>query len=171
MLKYTICFIKRKNEDKLLLLNRCKSPNMGLWNGVGGKIERNESPYEGIEREILEETGVYPEKIIFAGNALWKSNRGDSGMHIFIAELSNDTSLLNTPIQVDEGVLDWKDISWILHPENKGVVSNMKIYLPKIINGEYDLEHRFTYKDGLIINYETSDLTSEEINSINLIKA
>ena len=26
---------------------------MGMWNGVGGKIEDNETPYEGIIRETL----------------------------------------------------------------------------------------------------------------------
>jgi 8-oxo-dGTP diphosphatase len=56
MLKYTICFIKRK--DEILLLNRNKKPNMGLWNGVGGKIETGETPFEGIIRETWEETGL-----------------------------------------------------------------------------------------------------------------
>ncbi len=49
MYKYTICFIKK--GKKILLLNRNKKPNMGMWNGVGGKIEDNETPYEGIIRE------------------------------------------------------------------------------------------------------------------------
>ncbi len=38
MYKYTICFIRKGN--KILLLNRNKKPNMGMWNGVGGKIRR-----------------------------------------------------------------------------------------------------------------------------------
>lgn len=37
MLKYTLCLIR--NDDQLLLLNRVKKPQMGMWNGVGGKIE------------------------------------------------------------------------------------------------------------------------------------
>ena len=56
MYKYTICFIRKGNE--ILLLNRNKKPNMGMWNGVGGKIEENETPYKGIIRETLEETGI-----------------------------------------------------------------------------------------------------------------
>lgn len=30
----------------------------GLYNGIGGKIEHDESPYEAIAREFQEETGV-----------------------------------------------------------------------------------------------------------------
>ena len=166
MLKYTICFIKRNN--KILMLNRNKAPNMGMWNGVGGKIEQNESPSDGIIRETFEETGILLDKIIFAGNAVWKSNRGDSGMHIFIAELP-DEAKLSTPCQVEEGILDWKEIDWILNPDNKGIVSNMKMYLPKILEGNYILKHRFTYIDGVMTSYETSNLTEEDINRINLI--
>ena len=48
-IKYTLCFIKRDNE--FLMLNRIKAPNMGLWNGVGGKLELNEDKFQGIKRE------------------------------------------------------------------------------------------------------------------------
>lgn len=37
MFKHTTCLIK--NNDSFLLLNRNKQPSMGVWNGVGGKIE------------------------------------------------------------------------------------------------------------------------------------
>lgn len=36
---------------------------LGLWNGVGGKIELNEGPHEAMTREFREETGQQiPEK-------------------------------------------------------------------------------------------------------------
>lgn len=44
MYKYTLCFIKKGCQ--LLMLNRDSAPTKGLWNGVGGKIEANESPTE-----------------------------------------------------------------------------------------------------------------------------
>ena len=65
MYKYTICFIRK--SDKILLLNRNKKPNMGMWNGVGGKIEDNETPYEGIIRETLEETGIDLPSVTYKG--------------------------------------------------------------------------------------------------------
>ncbi|WP_077212244.1 NUDIX hydrolase [Bacillus dakarensis] len=155
MLPYTLCLIKYRNN--ILLLNRNKAPNMGLWNGVGGKIEQNESPFEGVIREAYEETGILLEKVIYSGNVIWQSNRGDSGMYVFMAELPSVPSM-NTPCQVEEGILAWKDIDWILEPNNKGVVSNMKHYLPKILAGHHELEHRFIYENGEMVHYEAANL-------------
>ncbi len=53
MYKQTLCFIRR--NDELLMLNREYKPTLGLWNGVGGKIEGNETPLECVIREVKEE--------------------------------------------------------------------------------------------------------------------
>ncbi|AZU64711.1 NUDIX hydrolase [Neobacillus mesonae] len=155
MLKYTICFIKKNGE--LLLINRRKSPNMGKWNGVGGKIEKDESPYQGVMREVLEETGLELDEVVHAGNVIWKSDMEVSGMYVFLADLLKDVHL-PTPLKMDEGILDWKPLEWILHPDNGGVVSNMKMFLPKMLNGEYGLEHIFEYVGEDVVNYTTSPL-------------
>ena len=39
-LLYTLGFIRCKDNNKILLLNRNKSPWMGLYNGVGGKYNQ-----------------------------------------------------------------------------------------------------------------------------------
>ncbi len=51
MYKHTLCFIKRNEE--ILMLNREYDPVKGLWNGVGGKIEKGETPLENAIREIM----------------------------------------------------------------------------------------------------------------------
>ena len=158
VLKYTICFIRKQNE--LLLLNRNKSPNMGMWNGVGGKIEQNESPYESVIRETFEETGIYLEEATFAGNVTWQSNAGNSGMYVFVANLPPNVHI-DTPFHKEEGIIDWKDINWVLHSDNKGVVDNIKMYLPKILEGQYGLEHKFLYNNGKMLGYSTSVLNLE----------
>lgn len=48
-----ICFIKQ--GEKILILNRNFPEWMGVWNGVGGKINDNETPLECILREVREE--------------------------------------------------------------------------------------------------------------------
>ncbi len=50
----------RNGEGNLLLLQRNKAPNKGLWSPIGGKLEMatGESPYEAAAREVAEETGV-----------------------------------------------------------------------------------------------------------------
>lgn len=70
MYKYIICFIRK--SDKILLLNRNKKLNMGMWNGVGGKIEENEMLYEGIIREMFEEMGIEFLSVMYKGIVVFK---------------------------------------------------------------------------------------------------
>ena len=45
-------------DGKVLLMQRNKEPNLGLWTAPGGKIDAGESPYETAQREMAEETGL-----------------------------------------------------------------------------------------------------------------
>ena len=164
MLQYTICFIKR-NQD-LLLLNRRKAPTMGLWNGVGGKLEQNETPSECIIRETFEETGIELESVTYAGNALFYSEQGNSGMYIFIADLP-EGMVLTTPINTAEGILDWKRIDWILDEDNQGVVSNLQKFLPEVLGGNYSQEHRFIYHHHQMQSYSVSPLVENEVKTVH----
>lgn len=62
MLPYRIAVLVfiRDTYGRLLLLRRLKSPNLGLWSPIGGKLEMasGESPFECAHRETLEETGL-----------------------------------------------------------------------------------------------------------------
>ncbi|MDY0394516.1 NUDIX domain-containing protein [Virgibacillus halophilus] len=155
MLKYTICFIQRGNQ--LLLLNREKSPNMGKWNGVGGKIEKNESPKESILREVSEETGIVLPTVTYAGNVIWKSNGEYAGMYVFLADLPSGCHPA-TLVKTREGILDWKEITWVLDRDNHGVVDNLKQFLPLLLSGHYGLEHIFFYQNHRILDYTTRPL-------------
>ena len=50
---------------------------------------------------------------------------------------------------------------WIVDPDNRGVVSNISLFLPKILKGELGLEHKFVYENGQIVDYSTTYLISE----------
>ncbi|UOQ95280.1 NUDIX domain-containing protein [Halobacillus shinanisalinarum] len=63
MYRQTIAFITK--GDSLLMLNRNKASNQGLWNGVGGKMEAGESPNECIVREVKEEAGLPVDQMHF----------------------------------------------------------------------------------------------------------
>lgn len=49
---YTLIFVKEKKEknEKILLGLKKKGLDQGLWNGFGGKVEKNESILEGALR-------------------------------------------------------------------------------------------------------------------------
>jgi len=159
MLKFTLCFIKQ--ADKILLLNREHPSWMGVWNGVGGKIEPEENPRESVLREVVEETGLVLKSINFKGIVTWiVDGNWVGGMYTYVAELPENI-LYETPIKTSEGILDWKDINWIIHPENKGVVNNIPKILMRLINGSGCFEHRCFYRDGQLVKDEFLEIEEE----------
>lgn len=164
MYRYTICLIRKGGE--ILLLNRNKKPTMGMWNGVGGKIEDNETPYEGVIRETFEETGIQLHSVTYKGNVIFKDKdelEDSDGMYVFLADLPDEVHI-DTPLNTDEGILEWKSMDWILDDDNRGVISNLKRYLPRLLKDENNLEHTFIYDNHTIIDYTASILTEDDMN-------
>ena len=57
--RYVVGFMFNQNETAVLLINKLKPEwQKGLYNGVGGKIERGEHPDVAMIREFEEEAGI-----------------------------------------------------------------------------------------------------------------
>lgn len=152
MYKYNICFIKR--GSKILLINRNSAPLMGKWNGVGGKIEAGETVLESVLREVYEESGIKLESAVDKGAVTWYVDGACvGGMHLFVAELTKDF-LLDTPKLMDEGVLDWKEIDWIVDPRNEGIAEHVSYYLKSLFENDEQNEHRCTYREDKLVEYQ-----------------
>lgn len=147
MLKYNLCLIRQ--GTKILLLNRKSPPWLGCWNGVGGKLEKNEQPRDSVIREIYEETEIEPSHIHFKGLITWATPEGDDfgGLYLYLADIPEDY-VYQTPVKTDEGILDWKEIDWILHPENRGVASNIPSCLEKVLYADLCFNHHSIFANG-----------------------
>jgi len=57
--KLAVLVFIENSKGEQLLIHRAKSPNLGAWSPIGGKLETTigESPYECAVRETREETG------------------------------------------------------------------------------------------------------------------
>lgn len=57
--KISVLVFLKDRHDRLLLIKRQKSPNLGCWSPPGGKLEMSEgeSPFQCAIRETHEETG------------------------------------------------------------------------------------------------------------------
>ncbi|MCF7931069.1 MAG: 8-oxo-dGTP diphosphatase [Acholeplasmataceae bacterium] len=147
MHKYTLGFIKR--NDEILMVNREKSPWKGSWNGVGGKIDADESALTCIIREIAEETNIIVEhhQIKDKGILTWNDFAAlGNGLHLFLIEIPKDY-VYETPRKVREGILDWKKIEWINDFENYGVSHNIPYFLPTILNEEKRYHFHCTFEN------------------------
>ena len=128
---------------------------MGRWNGVGGKLDAGETPEECMIREIKEETGISVSSVSYKGVVTWeKKYNQKSGMYLFFVELSSNFTY-KTPVKNREGILDWKSISWILHPQNKGLADTLPRYLPTVLNEVGCYEHYSIFDDEKIIEWDS----------------
>lgn len=151
MIRYNICFIRRGSQ--ILLLNRERASWMGCWNGVGGKLEPGEIPRDSVMREMREETGIEPAELHFKGMITWSQNGAKAGgMYTYLAEVPEGFAYA-TPLKTDEGILDWKEIGWILHEDNVGVAANLPRTLPAILQDERAYDHHCMYHGEALIDY------------------
>ena len=151
---YTLCFPTR--GDLVLMLHRAKAPNRGLWNGVGGHIEAGETPTACILREVEEETGFHLDRAHFGGILTWEGYEAPAGgLYIFTAEAPAEWG--EPAGDGDgEGVLEWKPRQWVFHsPE---VVSNIHLFLPRVLNGAPPQAYHFVYQDGQVVGHEIKPL-------------
>ena len=105
MLNTTLCYIEK--DGKYLMLHRVKKKNdmnHDKWIGIGGKLEAEESPFDGARREISEETGLTVGSLSYRGIITFVSNEfGTEYMHLF------HTTDFHGEIRkdCDEGNLEW----------------------------------------------------------------
>lgn len=153
-IRYTLCFLTRGEE--VLMLHRHNPPNQGLWNGVGGRIEKGESPREGVIREVREETGFCLQEVRFAGLLTWDGfETPPGGLYIFTAEVPQGEAAV-----CSEGELAWKPRSWVFSaPE---VVSNIHVFAPLMFADDGSKHYHFSYRDGEIDQYEIHPLLQRD---------
>lgn len=95
-----------KKNNKLLIARRTFPPELnGKWEFPGGKIERYETPQQGLEREIFEEFNMR----VFAKDkyisVLHTHARGPINLLFYWAEW-----LEGDPVLIDHDMFAWVDI-------------------------------------------------------------
>lgn len=100
----TLCYLEKNGEYLMLLRNKKKNdPNSNKYIGVGGKIEEKESPIDCAKREILEETGLYADKLCYKALITFVSNEYETElMHLFTCKEFHGVQK-----SCDEGELFW----------------------------------------------------------------
>ena len=107
----TICYID--NGREFLMLHRNKKPNdvhAGKWIGVGGKLERGETPQECAAREILEETGLKA-KPVLKGVITFPEFTPILDLYTYVFKVTEFEGEL---IDCNEGTLEWVPYDQVL---------------------------------------------------------
>ena len=128
---------------QILLMHRNKPPNLGMWVAPGGKIEPDESPYEGAVRELYEETGLIVCEMDFRGIVtLVMPTVGRPILH-FLYLVTHFTGELQADER--EGFLHWwpiKETGQLNLPQAN------RVFLPHVLkDGRSLYQARYVYND------------------------
>ena len=103
-----VCAVIVDNDNKILLLKRGKGapwmPNK--WSLVGGRIDKDETAQQAVEREILEETGLEIKKFT---KSFTIERHADSIEHVFACRYDGEPTDIN--LDDENSNYGWYDIS------------------------------------------------------------
>jgi len=144
MKRYVVTFILNKTKDKVLLIKRKKPPYIGKYNGIGGKIEGDETIQECCIRETFEEIGIKIDNPIHLVTHIYPETIGFNNRNI---ELNVFYDILDeVPIEENyEGSFHWMNIGFAEDFENKELAgyANISIFIREILEVE-DVKHFYT---------------------------
>jgi len=122
----TIIFVF--NNGKVLLQKGAldKKINAGLWNGLGGHIERNEHIISAAKRELFEESGINCDALVLCGTIMIDVN-AEEGISLFVFGCQNENSNFE---ESSEGKLGWFSVNEIPDLE---IVDDVPFLIEKVI--------------------------------------
>lgn len=136
MRNFVVIMLFTKDYKKVLLVKRNKKPYKGCWNGIGGKVEANETEIEAAIRECFEETKIKLESPkLLVTYKYPESNPENSGTVLnVIYDFIDETKVEDNY----EGTYEWKPIEFVMDSESREIAgySNLCQFVKEI----YDLE-------------------------------
>jgi 8-oxo-dGTP diphosphatase len=123
----TLCFVV--NGDNILLMKRAPHKRVfpNQYNGLGGHLERDEDPYSGAKREILEESGIPVDTLyLVAIHHIDTANANGILLFVFVG-----TTTQTQVVSVDaEGTLEWVNIDALAQYD---LVEDLPLILPRYL--------------------------------------
>lgn len=102
----TIIFIFLDGKVLLQKGSLSKKINPGLWNGLGGHIERSEDVLSAARRELIEEAGISCSNLQLRGTIVIDVNENE-GILLFVFSGSDITGKVTSS---EEGALEWFEL-------------------------------------------------------------
>jgi 8-oxo-dGTP pyrophosphatase MutT (NUDIX family) len=78
------------DTNRFLFLHRVQSKNKNVWGLVGGKNEKEETPWEGLQREISEEIGCIPDIVKLIPLETFVSNDDTFNFHTYLCVIKEE---------------------------------------------------------------------------------
>ena len=157
MIKSTVCYLVHDEKWLMLLRNKKKHDlNHGKWIGVGGKLKTNETPYECMVREVIEETGYQVQSALYCGIIHFHYEHHEDE-EIYVYQTSDYVGTLH---ECSEGTLAYIPKKDILDLE---LWEGDRIFLEKMFRNEVPFSIRLYYDENeILIKSEVKEANTNE---------
>lgn len=102
MRKLNLIVVFSKNLDNVLFCIRAKEPYKGLYNFVGGKVEKGETNDDAAYRELFEETGISCDDIKLDHFMDLNYFKYENNIQVYYGILKNNVTLVE-----EKNKLEW----------------------------------------------------------------
>lgn len=106
MKQYNVIVIFDKSMKKILMCKRTKEPYIGMYNLVGGKIEKENDGLNEAYRELVEETNITKDDIELIHFMNLTYVKWDKELEVYYGVLNKDVELIE-----EVNKLEWVDIN------------------------------------------------------------
>jgi 8-oxo-dGTP diphosphatase len=154
----TLAYILSPDRRRVLLIHRNArkdDQHLGKYNGLGGKLDRDEDVIAGARREIREEAGIECTELSLRGTISWPGfgKHGEDWLgFVFLV-----TAFEGTPLEANpEGALEWVDVDKIL---DLPLWDGDRHFLPLVFDADPRAFHGvMPYRDGKALEWRYSRL-------------
>lgn len=145
----TLCYIKQNNKTLMLYRNKKENDiHKGIWNGVGGKFEPNETPEECTIREVKEETNLDVKNLKLKGLLTFPNFLKGEDWYVFVYLIDDFEGELIESCK--EGHLEWIDDDKIL---DLNLWEGDKYFL-KLVDENKFFSGKLTYINKKLVDYK-----------------
>lgn len=149
MKETTLCYIKKNNEYLFMLRNKkTNDPNGGKYIGVGGKLEKGETPLQCVIREIKEETNLKVISPTLRGEIYFYSDTyDDEKMYLFTADKYEG----DVDYDCNEGTLKWISKEDIM---GLNLWEGDRVFLKELLESEDYINLSLWYEGDKLVRFE-----------------
>lgn len=142
--KTVMIYLEKNNQYLMLYRNKKKKDiNKNKYIGVGGHVEKGETPDEAIVREVKEETGLDLLSFRKRGLVYFVLNGYEEEMYIYTS-----LDFKGELIECNEGELSWVDKEKVL---SLPIWEGDKYFLKHLLKDDEYFEMRLIYEDDKLI--------------------
>jgi 8-oxo-dGTP diphosphatase len=152
----TLGYVLSPDRRRVLMIHRnarADDQHLGKYNGLGGKLDRDEDVVAGFRREIREEAGIECEELVLRGTISWPGfgRKGEDWLgFVFVV-----TRFSGEPLQRNhEGTLEWVDVDAIAALP---LWDGDRHFLPLVFDDDPRSFHGvMPYRDGRMLSWQYS---------------